>query len=78
MATDDPSPATTRSYWVDSEGRPISCLEKIKVLDQNLEEIRGSCQDALEDAILMGCDEEQIRAVLRRVVDGLVNPYRKG
>ncbi|WP_374448400.1 hypothetical protein [Stella sp.] len=67
-----------RSYWVDSEGRPISCLEKIKVLDQNLEEIRGACQDALEDAVLMGCDEAQIRAVLHQVVDGLTNPYRKG
>lgn len=66
-----------RSYWVDAEGRPISCLEKIKVLDQNLEEIRGACQDALEDAILMGCDEAQIRDVLHKVVDTLVNPYRK-
>jgi len=75
MANPEP-PA--RSYWVDTEGRPISCLEKIKVLDQNLEEIRGACQDALEDAVLMGCDEEQIRAVLRQVVDGLVNPYGRG
>ncbi|BBK42481.1 hypothetical protein STVA_25010 [Allostella vacuolata] len=76
MATDDAPPA--RAYWVDTEGRPISCLEKIKVLDQNLEEIRSAAQDALEDAVLMGCDEEQIRAVLRQVMDGLVNPYRKG
>jgi|JRYH01.1.fsa_nt_gb hypothetical protein len=67
----------SRARWVDPEGRPISCLEKIKVLDQNLEEIQGLCQDALEDAILMGCDEAQVRAVLRRLVDGLVNPYRK-
>ena len=50
--------------------------QKIKVLDQNLEEIRGACQDALEDAVLMGCDEEQIRAVLCQVVAGLVNPYK--
>lgn len=47
------------------------------MLDQNLEEIRGACQDALEDAILMGCDEVQIRDVLHKVVDTLVNPYRK-
>ncbi|MGE0717049.1 MAG: hypothetical protein AB7P02_16525 [Alphaproteobacteria bacterium] len=70
------APSPTR--WLDPQGKPISCLEKIKVLEQNLEEIRGSCQDALEDALLMGCDEEQVRAVLRAVVDGLVNPYRKG
>ncbi len=77
MATEDTNPAPNRSYWVDSAGRPISCLEKIKVLDQNLEEIRGACQDALEDAVLMGCDEDQIRAVLCQVVAGLVNPYKK-
>jgi hypothetical protein len=34
-------------------------------------------QDALEDAVLMGCDESQIRAVLRQLVDSLENPYRK-
>ncbi|MCC7272643.1 MAG: hypothetical protein IT561_08245 [Alphaproteobacteria bacterium] len=76
----DPAPpaATSRARWVDPQGKPISCLEKIKVLEQNLEEIRSSCQDALEDALLMGCDEGQVRAVLRDLVDGLVNPYRKG
>lgn len=77
MAKADTASPAPRARWVDPEGRPISCLEKIKVLDQNLEEIRGLCQDALEDAILMGCDEAQVRAVLRQLVEGLVNPYQK-
>ena len=34
-------------------------------------------QDALEDAVLMGCDEDQVRAVLKRMLDSLENPYRK-
>ena len=34
-------------------------------------------QDALEDAVLMGCDEAQLREVLAGIVAGLVNPYRK-
>jgi hypothetical protein len=34
-------------------------------------------QDALEDAILMECDEAQVREVLERIVASLVNPYRK-
>ena len=55
----------------------MSCVEKIKVLNQNLEEIRQLAQDALEDAILMGCDEAQIRAVLQSVIEDLQNPYRK-
>ena len=33
------------------------------------------CQDALEDGILMDCDEAQLRATLHRLVDLLDNPY---
>ena len=50
-------------------------MEKIKVLNENLEEIGELAQDALEDAILMGCDEAQVRAVLQRLVEDLSNPY---
>jgi hypothetical protein len=63
--------------WKQPDGKPVSCLEKIKVLNQNLEEIRGLAQDALEDAVLMGCDEAQIRAVFNAMLEGLKNPYRK-
>jgi len=62
--------------WRAPDGTPIACLEKIKVLEQNLAEIQALCQDALEDAVLMGCDEQQIRTLLHAVVDGLDNPYR--
>lgn len=62
--------------WKQPDGRTVSCEEKIKVLNQNLEEIRQSCQDAFEDALLMGCDENQIRQVFAAVVDSLTNPYR--
>lgn len=63
--------------WKQPDGKPVSCLEKIKVLNQNLEEIRGLAQDALEDAVLMGCDEAQIRAVFNAMLESLKNPYRK-
>ena len=32
-------------------------------------------QDALEDAVLMGCDEAQVRDVLEQLVRDIVNPY---
>ncbi|HXZ02210.1 MAG TPA: hypothetical protein VEI03_19610 [Stellaceae bacterium] len=63
--------------WVTPEGEPVSCVEKIRVLNENLEELRALAQDALEDAVLMGCDEAQFRDVLRRLAAGLVNPYKK-
>jgi hypothetical protein len=63
--------------WRTPEGEPVSCIEKIKVLNENLAELRGLAQDALEDAVLMGCDERQVREVLAGIVTSLVNPYRK-
>jgi hypothetical protein len=63
--------------WSTPEGEPVSCVEKIKVLNENLAELRSLAQDALEDAVLMGCDEAQVREVLAQIVAGLVNPYRR-
>jgi hypothetical protein len=61
--------------WKLADGSPVSCEEKLKVLDENLAEIRQICQDAFEDALLMGCDEAQVREVFAGVVDALHNPY---
>jgi len=61
--------------WVSPEGEVISCTEKLKVLRQNLEEIQQVTQDAFEDALLMGCDEKQIREVFLELVRNLENPY---
>jgi hypothetical protein len=63
--------------WLTPEGEPVSCVEKIKVLNENLAELRELAQDALEDGVLMGCDEAQLREVLAGIVAGLVNPYHK-
>lgn len=62
--------------WVQPDGQPVSCEEKLKVLEENLAELRQLCQDAFEDALLIGCKENQVREVFRKVVDGLHNPYQ--
>jgi hypothetical protein len=64
--------------WLTPEGEPVSCLEKIKVLNENLEEIQAMAQEALEDAILMGADENQFRSVIKKISESLVNTYKKG
>ncbi len=63
--------------WRTPEGEPLSCIEKIKVLNENLQEIYELSQEALADAVLMGCDERQIREVLARLVRSIENPYGK-
>jgi len=69
--------STQFPVWKTPEGEPVSCVEKIKVLNENLAELQGLAQDALEDAVLMGCDERQVREVLAGLISGLVNSYRK-
>jgi hypothetical protein len=61
--------------WRQPDGSVVSCEEKLKVLDENLAEIRQICQDAFEDALLMGCDEAQVRQVFATVITSLHNPY---
>lgn len=63
------------AVWRGPDGRPVSCVEKIKVLNENLDELRQACIDALEDAVLMGVDEQQIRNVLADLVRTLPKPF---
>lgn len=63
--------------WRTPEGEPVSCVEKIKVLNDNLSELRELAQEALEDAVLMGADEHQVRDVLAEIVAEIINPYKK-
>lgn len=50
--------------WRTPKGEPVACLEKLKVLEQNLAEFESMARDILEDAALMGCDTNQVRMAL--------------
>ncbi len=63
--------------WRQPDGNPVSCREKLKVLEENIEEISDMCREALEDAVLMGCDEAQVRDVLHGVVDAIGEPFKR-
>jgi len=63
--------------WQKADGSPVSCEEKLKVLNENLDEIRQYSQDAFEDALLMDCNEDQIREVFSSVISSMKNPYGK-
>ena len=67
----------TPPVWRQTDGKPVSCLEKIKVLNQNVQEIETLCADALEDGVLMGCDAGQIKQALHELIDKLAAPPPK-
>jgi len=74
---EDKTEAWMPKVWRTPEGGVVACVEKLKVMSQNLVELRQTAQDALEDAVLMGCAEEQVRDVLRQMVASLENPYKR-
>jgi hypothetical protein len=62
--------------WPGSDGSPLSCREKLKVLAENHAELAQVLQDAFEDAVLMGVDEQAMRRILAGMVEGLESPKR--
>ena len=69
-------PQPTMPRWFSDDGSPVSCTEKIKVMNQNMAELYQAAQDAFEDALLMGCSEQQLRDYLQQLVAGVENPYQ--
>ncbi len=61
--------------WCRDDGTVVSCTEKIKVMNENLDELQQMAQDLFEDGLLMEISEQQIRDVLDQLVEQLRNPY---
>ncbi len=63
--------------WLRDDGSVVSCVEKVKVMRENFEEIKQIAQDALEDGLLLEVSEAQMREALHKLIDQLINPYPK-
>lgn len=59
-----PAISVDAAAWLDGSGQPISCSEKIRILNESLNETLTAAQAALDDAVLMGCSAEHYRATL--------------
>lgn len=62
--------------WLGADGQPIACREKLRVLEENHEEAAQVLQDAFEDAVLMGVDENAMRTIFAEMVAVLRSPKR--
>ena len=63
--------------WPGTDGAPLSCREKLKVLAENHTELAQVMRDAFEDAVLMGVDEAAMRRILGELVQALPSPKRR-
>lgn len=60
--------------YLDADGAPIGCVEKLRVLRENEAELRQTMQDAFEDGILMGVPAASMRDLLRQWVAEMNEP----
>lgn len=68
-----PPPPT---QWPGLDGNAVGCREKLRVLGENYAELAQVLQDAFEDAVLMGVDEQAMRRILAEMLEGLESPKR--
>lgn len=61
--------------WRRDDQSIVSCTEKVKVMQENFDELQQMAQDVLEDGLLMEVSETQLREALHQLIDSLVNPY---
>jgi len=64
----------TPEQWPGTDGEPVSCRDKLRVLAANYKELAGVMQDAFEDALLMGVDEAAMRRILIELVNQMKAP----
>lgn len=60
--------------WSQSNHQPVLCKEKIKILNENYAELMQVMQDSFDDAVIMGVDEQDMRDLLKKIVDQLRSP----
>jgi hypothetical protein len=70
-AEDDPA-------WPRTDGSPVDCREKLRILRQNQAELAQTLRDCFDDAVLMGVDAEAMRGILHAMVAALRDPRMTG
>ena len=63
--------------WKSKEDQIISCDEKIKVLNENLHEVKNLLQSTFDDGILIGCDESDLKKKFTKLIDDLNFSFKK-
>ena len=57
--------------WIDKNNKIISCEETNKVLNENFTEVSSVLQSAFDDAILIGCDEDDFKKKIIKLMNSL-------
>ena len=63
--------------WIRDDKSIVSCTEKVKVMNENFDELKQMTQDALDDGILMEVSDEQMKKALFTLIESLDSPIKK-
>ncbi|MCH4025683.1 hypothetical protein GOB83_06310 [Acetobacter fabarum] len=69
---------TALRIWPQEDGQPVTCQEKLRMLEENWQEVQQVLADAFEDAVLMGVSEQVMRERLAELVTSLSSPKVAG
>ena len=72
------APGAQAFLWVDHEGNPVSCTEKVQILRENDAELRQALQDAFDDGVLMGVAPDAMLRTFQAMLSDLKNPFQGG
>lgn len=57
--------------WLNDNGEKVTCVEKIKVMEEGLDELQIMATDLLGDAMVMGINEQQVKQFLAQLMTSL-------
>ena len=63
--------------WVRDDKSAVSCTEKVKVMNENFDELKQIAQDAFDDGVLMEVSDEQMKEILHALIESLDSPVKK-
>lgn len=63
--------------WIRDDKSIVSCTEKVKVMNENFDELKQIAQDAFDDGVLMEVSEDQMKKALYALIESLNSPIKK-
>ena len=59
------------TVWINEKKQKITCKDKIKVLDENIEQVKDLAQEIIDEAILIGADVDQVKNTLNKAISAI-------
>ncbi len=58
-------------FWQSKDNKKISCKEKIKILNNNIDELQDLINQIYDEAIIMGVKKDQIEKIINNITNNL-------